>query len=64
MTKAKKEDAGLVSVQLTCIYSGKGESWSAGSVIEVDAEEAERLISLGAAKATAKPVEPEEGDGA
>lgn len=50
MTKSKKDAAASVSVELLCIYSGDGESWSVGAVIEVDADEAERLISLGAAK--------------
>lgn len=62
MTKSKKADAAMVSVQLACIYSGDGESWSAGTVIEVDAEEAERLIGLGAAKPAEMPAPVEEGD--
>jgi hypothetical protein len=37
---------------LLCILSGDGESWGPGEVVTVDADEAERLIALGAALAT------------
>jgi hypothetical protein len=61
MTKSNKTEVATVAVLLTCIYSGDGESWSAGTVIEVDAEEAGRLISLGAAKPVEKSAPTEEG---
>jgi hypothetical protein len=51
MTKAKKDQPEAVAVKLLCILSGDGESWSAGSVIEVDAEQAAQLIQIGAAEA-------------
>jgi hypothetical protein len=41
-----------VQVRLLCILSGDGESWGPGEVVTVDADEAERLIALGAAMAT------------
>lgn len=47
-TPAKAKTA---KVKLSCVYSGEGESWGIGQVIEVDAAEAERLISLGVATA-------------
>lgn len=37
-----------VSVRLLCAYVGEGVSFP-GEVIEVDAEEAERLVAIGAA---------------
>jgi hypothetical protein len=51
MSKAKA--APKVAVVLRCVYSGAEESWSPGDVIEVDASEADRLISMGAAEAVA-----------
>lgn len=62
MTKSKAKATDMVAVKLSCIYSGDGESWSEGSVIEVDAAEAERLIGLGAAAASEEPAAAEEGD--
>ncbi len=55
MTNKTTEAA--VKVVLSCIYSGLDESANPGDVIEVDAEEAERLISLGAAKPFAAAAE-------
>lgn len=54
MSKVEKGAAKDVDVELLCIYSGDGEAWNAGTVISVDAAEAERLISLGAAKMPAE----------
>ena len=48
-----KEQKASVKVQLLCIMSGGEITHSPGDVIEVDAEEASRLIDLGAAKAPA-----------
>lgn len=39
-----------VQVRLSCVYSGDGEAWGVGSVIEVDAAEADRLVGLGVAE--------------
>lgn len=47
----KDETAGLVSVVLTCIYSGLEETYNPGDILETDADEAARLIEIGAAKA-------------
>jgi hypothetical protein len=55
---AKKEEAAPQSVVLTCVYTGLEQSWNPGDVIELDAEEAERLLSLGAAKAVELSAEP------
>jgi hypothetical protein len=44
-----------VSIEMLAILSGDGESWGPGSVLSVDADEAERLIGLGAAKKADKP---------
>lgn len=46
---AKSDKAATVKVVLKCIYSGVDEAQNPGDVIEVDAAEAERLLSLGAA---------------
>jgi hypothetical protein len=48
---AKSDKAATVKVVLACFYSGLELSYAPGDVIEVDAEEAERLLSLGAATA-------------
>ena len=50
----KKTAEATVKVVLTCIYSGLEQSWNPGDVIELEPEEGERLLSLGAAK----PYEP------
>lgn len=47
----KKAESKAVKVKLGCVYSGDGQSWAIGDVIEVDAAEAERLIALGVAVA-------------
>lgn len=52
---AKKEEAALQSVVLTCILSGLDHTPGPGDVIEVDAEEAARLLSIGAAKPVEAP---------
>lgn len=52
MSKKTTEKQGKTEVRLTCVYSGDGESWGIGEVISVDAEEAARLIALGAAVET------------
>lgn len=49
---AKEQKSG-VKVQLLCIMSGGEITHNPGDVIEVDADEAARLIDLGAAKAPA-----------
>jgi len=49
-----KSAAKTVEVRLACIYSGDGESWNEGSVISVDADEAERLVRLGVAEVVAE----------
>ena len=46
-----------VSIEMLATLSGDGESWGPGSVLSVDADEAERLIGLGAA--VASKVQPE-----
>lgn len=54
MSKSQNAAAKEVAVELLCIYSGDGEAWNAGTVISVDAAEAQRLIDLGAAKLPAE----------
>lgn len=49
MNKKPQAKAQSVKVKLACVYSGEGQSWGIGHIIEVDAIEAERLISLGVA---------------
>lgn len=44
-----------VSVKLKCVYSGAEGDPGPGDVITVDAEEAARLIGLGAAEAYEAP---------
>ena len=53
----KKTPEATVKVVLTCIYSGLEQSWNPGDVIELDAEEADRLLSIGAAKPYDPPAE-------
>ncbi|WWT39530.1 hypothetical protein [Microcystis phage Mae-JY02] len=48
---AKAEKAEVVKVVLSCIYSGLEQSHNPGDVLETDAEEAARLIEIGAATA-------------
>lgn len=54
---AKKPEGATVKVVLICIYSGLDQSWNPGDVMETDAEEAKRLIGLGAAKPYVAPDE-------
>ena len=49
--KADNAEDGSVAVRLLCFYSGHPAAPCPGDVVKVDAEEAERLISLGAAVA-------------
>ncbi len=49
MTKKPNAKADAVKVRLGCVYSGDKQSWGIGDVIEVDAEEAARLVALGVA---------------
>ena len=51
-----------VAIEMLATLSGDGESWGPGSVLTVDADEAERLVGLGAAKAAAHPLD-HDGDG-
>lgn len=44
-----KSEASDVKIVLACVYSGAENSPGPGSIISVDAAEAERLIGLGAA---------------
>lgn len=48
---AKSEKTGAVKVVLKCIYSGLEHTPGPGDVLETDAEEAARLIEIGAATA-------------
>lgn len=48
MAKTTKQD--LVAVRLSCFYSGFPGEPGPGSVIQVDATEAARLVSIGAAE--------------
>lgn len=52
---AKKYDTAKVKIQLLCAHCGENCTANPGDVIEVDAEEAERLIGLKAAVAYAEP---------
>lgn len=49
MARAKAEQP--VKVRLACLYVGDGTTWGPGDVVEVDAEEAARLIAMGVAEA-------------
>lgn len=51
MNKKTPAKSDKVKVKLACVYSGDGEAWGIGDVIEVDSAEAERLIALGVAAA-------------
>jgi hypothetical protein len=46
-----KEPASAVAVRMKCIYSGHPGEPGPGSVVEVSADEAARLIEIGAAEA-------------
>lgn len=48
---AVQSEQRVTRVELLCIYTGTDYSHNAGSQVEVDADEAARLIALGAAKA-------------
>lgn len=45
----KETSTKRVKVKLACVYSGDGQSWGIGEIVEVDADEAERLVGLGVA---------------
>lgn len=64
---AKRIATANVHVRLKCIYSGVAGDPGPGAVIELDAEEAERLIGLGAAEPCEAPradaAPPKDGDG-
>ncbi|MBF9042959.1 hypothetical protein HKCCE4037_06455 [Rhodobacterales bacterium HKCCE4037] len=49
-TKSNKTKKSEVTVRLLCVYSGKDRTWDPGEEISVDAEEAERLVGIGAAE--------------
>lgn len=49
-----KAAANTVSVRLKCFYSGFPGNPGPGDVVEVDREEADRLIQLGAAERPAE----------
>lgn len=53
MTRKEKPEAKpeAVKVRLLCIYSGDGHSEGYGAEIELPADEAARLIGMGAAEA-------------
>lgn len=51
ITKPDEPEVNSVSVRLLCVYSGHPANPGPGDVIEVPAEEAERLIELRAAVA-------------
>lgn len=51
MNKKAPAKTEKVKVRLGCVYSGDGEAWGIGDVIEVDADEAARLVALGVAVA-------------
>lgn len=55
MAKKAKDGAADVQVKLRCVYSGFDGEPGPGDVITIDAEEAERLIGLGAAEAYTAP---------
>jgi hypothetical protein len=50
MAKTTPEKAALVSVVLTCIYSGFKGDPGPGDTVAVPPEEAARLVDIGAAK--------------
>lgn len=50
MTQTRKAQPKLVRVTMKCILSGDGESWGVGAVVAVAPDEAERLVSIGAAE--------------
>lgn len=49
MNKKTATKPDLVKVKLSCVYSGDGQSWGVGEIIQVDEAESERLVSLGVA---------------
>lgn len=49
-TSALPETPALVSVRLKCFYAGYPGEPGPGAVIAVNAEEADRLVSLGSAE--------------
>jgi hypothetical protein len=51
-----------VRIEMLATLSGDGESWGPGSVLTVEADEAERLVSLGAAVLVPHPLD-HDGDG-
>jgi hypothetical protein len=52
MTNAKKpaKPAAKIEIRMLCILSGDGEEWNPGDKLAVDADEAARLVGLGAAE--------------
>lgn len=50
MRKKAGAEAKPVRVTLRCVYSGRDGSSGPGETIEIDAAEAERLVSLGVAE--------------
>jgi len=50
MAKTSDKKDSLVSVVLNCVYSGFKGDPGPGQTVEVPADEAERLVSIGAAK--------------
>ena len=57
MAKNSDKARDTVKVVLQCIYSDGEHNPGPGSVIELDADEADRLIGLGAATAYEPPAE-------
>lgn len=57
MAKKNEEGAAEVQIKLKCVYSGYEGDPGPGEVISVGAEEAQRLIGLGAAEAYTDPAE-------
>lgn len=55
---AKIAGSGVVKVALKCVYSDGKDNPGPGTVIDLDAEEAERLFDLGAAEPYAPPAKP------
>lgn len=50
MAKSPAATPTPVKVRMNCVYSGHPDNPGPGSIIEVDAAEADRLVELGAAE--------------